>query len=355
MWDFEIVLMVIVIVLVAIIFYLLSKVDNKKNEQENEWLRLLQKQIHSMNKNIDFKLAELNRGNQKQWEVNANISRDATKTLTEITKKITELEQTNKDIKQIWWQLQGLEDILKNPKQRGILWEYFLESILKNILPPENYQLQYKFRTNEIVDAVIFIDTKIIPVDSKFSLENYQNILDAQTKEEKNIFIKKFKSDLKTRIDETSKYIKPTEWTMDFAFMFIPSEAIYYDLLINKIGTIQANTTDLIEYAFKEKKVIIISPTSFYAYLQTVLQWLKALQIEQQAEEIKQQIEKLGKHLQAYEVYLEKLGNTLGTTVNHYNTAYQKFNLIEKDIFQITSEQTEIKKIEVERPLSLSK
>jgi DNA recombination protein RmuC len=125
---------------------------------------------------------------------------------------------------------------------------------------------------------------------------------------------------------------------MDFAFMFIPSEGIYYDLLVNKVWTLKVNTVDLIEYAFKEKKVIIVSPTSFYAYLQTVLQWLRALQIEESAKDIQKQVEKLGKHLTVYEEYLEKLWNTLWTTVNHYNTAYKKFNLIEKDVIKITGQ-----------------
>ena len=133
--------------------------------------------------------------------------------------------------------------------------------------------------------------------------------------------------------------------------MFIPSEWIYYDLLVNKIWSIKSNTSDLIEYAFKERKVIIVSPTSFYAYLQTVLQWLKALQIEEKAQEIKKQVEKLSKHLDAYEEYLEKLWNSLGTSINHYNNAYKKFNMVEKDIMKITDDDREQNIIELNKPL----
>jgi len=255
----------------------------------------------------------------------------------DITKKLASLEETNKQIKDIWWQLEGLESILKNPKQRGILGEYFLESVLKNILPPENYKLQYGFKNGEVVDGAIFIKEKIIPIDSKFSLENYNKILDSTTKEQKAIFEKEFRNDLKKRIDETSKYIRPEENTMEFAFMFIPSEWIYYDLLVNKVGSMKVNTTDLIEYAFKEKKVIIVSPTSFYAYLQTVMQWLRALKIEEAAKDIQKQVEKLWRHLNSYEEYIQKLWGSLGTTVSHYNNAYKEFGKIDKDIVKITN------------------
>ncbi len=331
--NLEIILIIIISFLIIVILYLLLK----KEEKVDNWsLKMLQDQIISLNKNIDYKLWESNRNTQKNFDMNSKISSDANKQIEQITQKLTSLEETNKQIKDIWGQLEWLESILKNPKQRGVLWEYFLENVLKNILPPDNYKLQYIFENGEIVDWVIFIKEKLIPIDSKFSLENYNRIITEDDIVQKEILAKEFKNDLKKRIDETSKYIRPEEGTMDFAFMFIPSEWIYYDLLINKVWTLKVNTSSLIEYAFREKKVIIVSPTSFYAYLQTVLQWLRALQIEESAKDIQKQVEKLGKHLWAYEEYLEKLWSTLWTTVNHYNTAYKKFNLIEKDVVKIT-------------------
>ena len=329
----EIGLIILVSILIWIIFYLLLKKDNKI---DNWSLQMIQDQIISLNKNIDYKLGESNRNTQKNFDINSKISNDANKQIEEITKKLTSLEETNKQIKDIWGQLEWLESILKNTKQRGILGEYFLENVFKNILPPDNYKLQYIFENWEIVDGVIFVKDKIIPIDSKFSLENYNRIITEDDVVQKEILVKEFRNDLKKRIDETSKYIRPEEGTMDFAFMFIPSEWIYYDLLVNKVWTLKVNTVDLVEYAFKEKRVIIVSPTSFYAYLQTVLQWLRALQIEESAKDIQKQVEKLWKHLWAYEEYLEKLWSTLWTTVNHYNTAYKKFNLIEKDVIKIT-------------------
>ncbi|PZM86502.1 DNA recombination protein RmuC [Candidatus Gracilibacteria bacterium] len=340
------ILYLIIFALVLVIFYLLSKKSPKNDDNS---LRLIQQQILHLNKSLDAKLSENSRNNLKQAEINSSISREATKKIEEITKKLSSLEETNKQIKDIGGQLEGLENILKNPKQRGILGEYFLENVLKNILPPENYKTQYKFQTGEIVDAVIFVKDKIIPIDSKFSLENYNKILEEEDVIQKEIFIKEFRNDLKKRIDETSKYIKPEEKTMDFAFMFIPSEGVYYDLIVNKVGAIQSKTTDLIEYAFKEKKVIIVSPTSFYAYLQTVLQGLRALIIEEKATEIVKKVNSLKKYLDDYELLFEKVGNSLNTTVNHYNNSYKKFNQIEKNILKISESEDleEVKRIEV--------
>ena len=347
--NLEIWLIILVSILLIVIMYLLLK---KENNVDNSWLQMIQEQINNLNKSIDYKLSEWNRNTQKNFELNSNISKEANKQIEDITKKLASLEETNKQIKDIWGQLEWLESILKSPKQRWILGEYFLENVLKNILPPDNYTLQYTFKNGEIVDGVIFVKDKIIPIDSKFSLENYNKIISENNPLNKEILVKDFRNDLKKRIDETSKYIRPEEDTMDFAFMFIPSEWIYYDLLINKVWTLKVNTVDLIEYAFKEKKVIIVSPTSFYAYLQTVLQWLRALQIEESAKDIQKQVEKLGKHLSAYEEYLEKLWSTLWTTVNHYNTAYKKFNLIEKNVVKITGQtgNEELNIIQLDKP-----
>ncbi|OGZ35190.1 MAG: hypothetical protein A2815_00170, partial [Candidatus Portnoybacteria bacterium RIFCSPHIGHO2_01_FULL_40_12b] len=248
-------------------------------------------------------------------------------------------------------QLQSLENILTNPKQRGILGEYYLETVLKNVLPPNAYQLQYAFDDGEVVDAAIFIKDKIIPVDSKFSLENYNRIVQEKNEAERNKLEKQFKLDLKTRIDETAKYIKPNKGTMDFAFMFIPAEGIYYDLLINQVGAVKVATRDLIEYAFRDKHVIIVSPTSFHAYLQTVLQGLRALQIEESAVEIRKRVEMLARHLRTYEEYMQKLGNNLGTTVNMYNSAYKEFGKIDKDVVKITGEgKSEMEIQQIEKP-----
>src|SRR3989337_2234087 len=232
---------------------------------------------------------------------------ESEKIIRNVTEKLTKLDETNKQVVNFADQLQNLQDILKNPKQRGVLGEYYLETVLKNVLPPGRFKMQYSFKDGEIVDAVIFLDkNKFIPIDSKFSLENYNRILEERNAQERERLEKLFRQDLKNRIDETSKYVRPEEGTIDFAFMFIPAEAIYYDLLVNQVGAVKVNTRDLIEYAFRDRKVIIVSPTSFHAYLQTVLQGLRAMQIEEQAQSIRENVEKLQKHLLAYDAYLNK-------------------------------------------------
>jgi DNA recombination protein RmuC len=211
--------------------------------------------------------------------------------------------------------------------------------------------MQYKFKDGEIVDAVVFVGKSIVPVDSKFSLENYEKIINAESEEEKNKFEKLFKQDLKNRIDETSKYIRPEEGTMEFAFMFIPSETIYYDLLMRSS---QVSSADLIEYAFNQKHVIIVSPTNFLAYLQTVLQGLRAFQIEENAKEIRVNVEKLGKHIVAYEEYMKKIHGSLSTTVNHFNTAYKELGKIDKDVVKITDGEKSIEPLSLEKPHEFS-
>jgi DNA recombination protein RmuC len=221
-----------------------------------------------------------------------------------------------------------LQDIFKNPKQRGIIGEYYLETLLKNVLPPGSYQMQYPFSDGTIVDAIVRVKDKIIPIDSKFSLENYNRIVEEKNEGER--------AHLKMRITETAKYIQPEQGTMDFAFMFIPHEAIYYDLLINKIGALKdEDTENFIQRAASKYKVIIVSPTSFLAYLQTVLQGLKAMQIEETAQDIIKRVAELGKHLDVYEDHMRKLGGHLGTTVNAYNASYKELGKIDKDVMLI--------------------
>lgn len=280
---------------------------------------------------------------QTQLKESSNIVKD-------VTSQLEKIHSDNKHVLDIKEQLGKLTDVLANPKQRGILGEYFLETLLKNIFQPHQYKIQYQFKDGETVDAVIFVKDKIVPIDAKFSLENYNKILEEKDLVQKEKLEKVFKKDLKKRIEETSKYIKPDEGTMDFAFMFIPSEGIYYDLLINQVGGIKSNTYDLIEYAFKEKHVIIVSPTSFYAYLQTVLQGLRALQIEESAEKIIKRVETLQKHLLNYDTFLQKLGNNLSTTVNTYNQAYKEFAKIDKDAAGLTEGEKKIEPLKIDKP-----
>lgn len=340
-----------VISLFTAIFLAFKKSGGKKDDGQ---MLLLQNQMQEIIRLIDQKINDTNRAmNETQNSLNKTIQTQfgqSAKIIADVTEKLTKLDETNKQVMGFADQLQNLENVLQNPKHRGILGEYYLENVLKNVLPPGSYQMQYKFSDNDIVDAVVFVKDKIIPIDSKFSLENYNRAVEEKNPERRSVYENDFRNDLKKRIDETSKYIKPKEGTLEFAFMFIPAEGIYYDLLINQVGAIKMNTHDLIEYAFKEKRVIIVSPTSFLAYLQTVMQGLRALQIEESAKEIRKRVEDLSKHLLAYDAYLKKLGNNLSTTVNSYNQAYKEFNKVDKDVVKITGQEKEIEPLALDRP-----
>lgn len=304
----------------------------REDKSGGEGLMLIQNQINEVVKTIDRKLSETYK-----------ITRD-------VTEELTSLKETNKQVIVFTDQLKNLQDILKNPKQRGVLGEYYLETLLKNVLPTGSFQMQYPFPDGTIVDAVVFVKDKIIPIDSKFSLENYNRLVEEEDLTEKSRLEKSFVNDLKNRIVETSKYVQPAQGTTDFAFMFIPHEAIYYDLLINKIGGVKGETDNLIQRAVGKYHVIIVSPTSFLAYLQTVLQGLRALQIEESAKEIRKRIEELGRHIINYNQFMTSLGNTLGTTVNHYNNAYKEFKKIDKDIFKITDSGGEVEILTLDKP-----
>ncbi len=284
-----------------------------------------------------------------QTSVHRQLSESA-KLVADVTQRLTKLDETNRRVVDVADELKTLQNVLQNPKQRGVFGEYYLESVLDNILPPKNFQMQYRFADGEIVDAVVFLEKgQILPIDSKFSLENYNRMVGESSKLEREKLLAKVRTDLKMRIDETSKYIRPSENTMDFAFMFIPSESLYYDLLIGDVGT-GSSARDLIEYAFRDKKVIIVSPTSFMAYLQTVLQGLRSLQIEEQAKDIQVRVGKLGQHIGKFEEYMQKLGNALGTTVNHYNAAHKELGKVDKDVIKIAGNDPSVEALLIDRP-----
>ena len=330
-------LYILIVILLGIIVYLILR--KGKGENLTDELKEMRKElIETREKSMDSM--------QRQLEESSKIVRD-------VTSQLEKIHADHQHVKDVKSQLGKLTDVLANPKQRGILGEYFLETLLKNVFQPNQYKLQYKFKDGEIVDAVIFIKDKIISIDSKFSLENYNRILEEKDSDKRRKLEKALKDDLKTRIEETAKYIRPSEGTMDFAFMFIPSEGIYYDLLINRVGAVKISTYDLIEYAFKEKHVIIVSPTSFYAYLQTVLQGLRALQIEESAKEIQKRVEILRKHILNYNEFLNKLGGHLSTTVSTYNRAYKEFAKVDKDMAKLTEGQEKIKAREIDKPKHL--
>ncbi|HVW82695.1 MAG TPA: DNA recombination protein RmuC [Candidatus Paceibacterota bacterium] len=318
--------------------------EKPEAEQGGDAMLLLQRQVQDLARTLDARVAE----SAKSMQENAHRQfTESNRLIKEITQEITSVKEIGRQTQNFAEQLQNLQDILKNPKQRGILGEYYLETVLKNVLPPGMYQMQYGFKNGEIVDAAVFVNEKVVPIDSKFSLENYNRFIAAKP-EERAVFEKTFVNDLKLRIQETAKYIRPEEDTMDFAFMFIPSEGIYYDLLTNQVGA--GEEENLIQRAASKYKVIIVSPTSFLAYLQTVMQGLKALQIEERAVEIQKRVGELGKHIGSYEDFYKKLGTALGTAVSHYNSGYKELGKIDKDVYRIADSKIGVEPLALDKP-----
>jgi len=315
---------------------------------------LLKADMTELNNNV----TQLKEGLQKQLSdqlgqnskhVAAQLT-ESSKMIREVTTKLTELDKTNKNVGDIAGELKMLQNVLQNPKQRGGIGEIYLESVLENVLPPGVFQMQYTFKNGEAVDAAIFLDQKILPVDSKFSLENYNRLIEENDKVKREALVTIFKNDVKKRIDETAKYIRPKENTTDFAFMFIPSEAIYYDLLINKVGVSKTSSRNLIEYAYQTRKVIIVSPTTMLAYLQAVAQGLRSMEIGEQAKEIIVRVGELSRHLGKHEELMQKLGGSLGTSVNHFNNAHKEFKKIDKDIVKIAGTTSGVEPLLLDKP-----
>jgi len=359
----DIVLLALVVIVVVgfglILWFLNSKLSGLKSDDGVN--SLLKQDMIELNRNVSALKENLQQTVGDRLDKNQAMMRDtltkqlseSAKMIADVTTRLTKLDETNRRVVDVADELKSLQNILQNPKQRGGLGEYYLDTVLANVLPPHVYETQYAFKDGKIVDAVIKLDKKrILPIDSKFSLENYNRLIEEKNKTAREVLVRTFKSDLKNRIDETSKYIRPEENTLDYAFMFIPSEAIYYDLLVNNVGATGTSSRDLIEYAFVDKKVIIVSPTTLLAYLQTVMQGLKSLQIEDQAKDIQKRVGDLGRHLSAHETYMQKLGASLGTTVNHFNTAHKELGKVDKDIVKIADTSAGVEPLLVDKPHS---
>jgi len=349
----------IIVLLVANLGVLLFLVMRKSDSQEDgRVLMMLQNQIQDLARGVDTRLGEgtraMNESVHRQFtqsqELISNIQRAMSEQLVEVVRGVTETKESTKQVFTIAEQLHNLEKVLTHQKQRGNLGEASLELILGNILPPTAFKMQYDFPGGETVDAAIMTKEGIIPVDAKFSLDNYNRLVNAIDDKQREELEKQFKNDLKARIDETAKYVRPKDGTLPFAFMYIPAEAIYYDLLVNEVGSVKVNTRNLIDYAYQEKKVIIVSPTTFAAYLQSVLYGFKAFKIEETAKDIAKNVEMLSRHLKAYEEYYGKLGNSLSTTVNHFNAGRKELGKIDKDVLKITGVSPELDTGLIDRP-----
>ncbi len=304
----------------------------------------IENKLININKEISNFQTSSKEDMQKQFE-------SSNKVIKEVTTELEKIKGTNEQVLGFANQMKTLEKILSNQKQRGILGEIQLENLLANVLPPELFQMQFHFKNGEAVDAIVKVGNLIIPIDAKFSLDNYNKMIESENKQEIELLEKTFKDDIKKRIDETSKYIRTSEKTTDYAYMFIPADGLYQDLLNSRVGSLRINSKDLVSYAYT-KKVMIVSPMSLFPMLQITVKALNNMKIERSIDEIKKNIEKLSNHLNSYKEVHNSLGKTIGTVVNHFNKSSKEFNKIDKDITKLSAGRSTLafKENTIEKP-----
>ena len=346
----------------GILWFMLSRKKTEEPEKDQSFV-LMQNQLDQIRETLDTKMGEFrkefgesNKDIQsavrsqfsESQKLIQEINKQTNQQLMEVTKEVTGVKESSRQFLTVADQLKDLEKVLKHQKQRGNWGEASLELALENFLSQDAYQMQYLFSDGAQVDAIIKTKEGLIPVDAKFSLDNYQRLINTEDETARTVLEKEFKKDLKKRIDETAKYIRPKEGTLPFAIMYIPAEGIYYDLLVNDIGT--TNSRKLIDYAYVEKNVVITSPTTFLAYLQTIRYGFKAFKIEENIKQIQKNVEQLQTHLNNYGEHYKNVGKSLNTVVNHYEKSQTQYRLIDKDVLKITDKSNDYKKLELERP-----
>jgi DNA recombination protein RmuC len=328
-----IILLILLVLLIAggftALFFALKAM--KKDRSQDEQVLKLQGQIDALSNTFSCRIQETNQSIQKQFSESVRIVRD-------VTEKLVKLDETNRQIVDYTAQLRKLEDVLRSPKQRGLLGEYQLESMLGNVFAPGQYAMQYRFPDGNTVDAVIFVKNRIIPVDAKFSLERYEKLFQEQDAEKAKLLERDLRNDFKARVTETKKYIMPQHGTTDFALMFIPAEGVYYHFLAMKVGATEAGSVSLLEFAFSQR-VIITSPVTLFAYLQTIVQGLHALQIEESVRHVIDRVRDLGRHMGKFDENMQKLGTSLGRAVGSYEEACRELGKIDKDILRISDSE----------------
>jgi len=362
----SIIIIILCIIVIALIFAVFKKNNGSNSDVIIQLSNNLSNQIQDIRKEIndnseksrleiESKLKVINK-EISDFQISSNSSMqkqfaDSNKIIKDVTNELAKIKGTNEQVLSFANQMKSLEKILGNQKQRGIFGEIQLENLLSNVLPPEIFQMQYSFKSGEIVDAIIKVNENIIPIDAKFSLDNYNRMIESNDEGEIKILEKKFKEDIKSRIDETSKYIKPQEKTLDYAFMFIPADGLYQDLLNSRVGSLKINSNELVTYAYL-KKVMIVSPMSLFPMLQITMKALNNLKFEKEIDTVIKNVRNLSNHLASYQLYHDKLGNTLKTVVNHYNKSSDEFGKIDKDISKISSGKIKlnIENNDIEKP-----
>jgi DNA recombination protein RmuC len=327
----EILIAILIIAVIAAVFAIFIKF--KPGEKSDNSTLLMQQQLESLRSQIADSLkysadtlnsrlegisGQLQSSNKAVGERLDNAAR----VVSEVQRELGSLSQASARIFEVGKDISSLQEILRAPKLRGTLGEFFLGDLLSQILPGANYELQHKFRSGETVDAVVKIGGGLVPVDSKFPLENFRRVIEAQNDADKKSARKKFASDVRKHIDDiASKYILPDEKTFDFALMYIPAENVYYETIVKEEMAQEEATISM--YALS-KKVIPVSPNSFYAYLQAIVLGLKGLRIEKNAEALMQHINRLQGDFTRFHDDFDTLGKHITNMKNKYDESARK-------------------------------
>jgi len=355
----NIAVIILLIILIGLIIYLLLR--PQKQQSSDQSLTMLQNQIEGLRNQTNETLVNQQKLiNQQLGQITTQINQqlqnvtsqltdttgqigkrldNAASVISDVKKEIGGLSQASKQIFDVGKDISKLSEILKAPKARGLLGEYFLGDLLGQILPQEYYELQYSFKTAK-VDAVVKLGPKFVPIDAKFPLENFSRIVESSTEEERKRFRKDFLKDVRKHIDDIAdKYILPDEGTYDFAMMYIPAENVYYEMIIRE----DPDEKSVSKYAL-ERKVIPVSPNSLYAYLQAIVLGLRGLKIEQSAEQILVTLQKLTIDFDSFKDEFDTLGK-------HINNARTKYEDAEKKLMKFDSKLSSVESMTPEQEL----
>jgi len=298
------------------------KSQDAVNHQLVHVMQQVNSQLGQVTSQVNTRLGQVTDQLQKSTgDLNTRLD-NAAKVVSDVSKGLGGLSEATKKVFEVGKDIASLQEILRSPKLRGGLGELFLGELLAQILPPAHFTLQHRFKSGEVVDAVIRLGHNLVPVDAKFPLENFKRVIEVSSEDEQRTAKRKFIADVKKHIDAISgKYILPDEGTFDFALMYIPAENVYYELIIKD----EAMDTDkgLLNYAFT-KRVIPVSPNSFYAYLQTILLGLKGMHIEERAQEILTNLARLSGDFRKFQEEFELVGKHLTNTKSRYDEADKK-------------------------------
>jgi len=288
---------------------------------------LLQQQMEGLRQQLSQSLssnAELLR--TSSGDINQRLD-TAAKLYADLRNQLGQLTQANAQIQSMVKDVSTLQDILRPPKLRGGMGEVLLENLLREILPPEHYAVQHRFRDGQIVDAVIRLKEGIVPVDAKFPLENFRRMLEATSDEERRAARREFARNVKKHIDDIhDKYIRPQEGTFPFALMYIPAENVYYETIIK--GEDEEGEKALYAYA-TTRQVMPVSPNSFYAYLLTLAQGFRGMRIEEKAKEILSHLNKLRQELDRFTEDFRMVGRHLGNAQTKFEDAEKRLSRFE--------------------------